>query len=72
MKGPGRWSRWGVHTVAAGVVLQLVRVFRVGTLKPPSSGTRAKGWSHLEMPGELGATVGDRERVGRPSKSHPC
>lgn len=58
--------------MATGVVLQLVRVLRVSTLKPPSSGTRAKGWSHLEAPGELGATVGDREREGRPSKPHPC
>lgn len=41
----------GVHTVATGVVLQLVRVLRVSTFKPPSSGTRAKGWSHLEAPG---------------------
>lgn len=58
--------------MATGVVLQLVRVLRVSTLKPPSSGTRAKGWSHLEAPRELGATVGDREREGRPSKPHPC
>lgn len=62
----------GIHTVATGVVLQLVRVLRVSALKPPSSGTRAKGWSHLEAPGELGATVGDRERVGRPLKPPPC
>lgn len=58
--------------MATGVVLQLVRVLRVGTLKAPSSGTRAKGWSHLEAPGELGATAGDRERVGRPLTPHPC
>lgn len=71
-EGPGCWPRWGIHTVATGVVLQLVRVLRVSALKPPSSGTRAKGWSHLEAPGELGATVGDRERVGRPWKPPPC
>lgn len=77
VKGRGCQPCWGIRTVAAGVVLQLVRVLRVSTLKPPSSGTRAKGWSHLEAAGELGAAVGDRERVGSSSKTHlsqrpPC
>ena len=53
-------------------MLQLICVLRVGTFKPPSSGTRAKGWSHLEAPGEMGATAGDRQRVGRPWKPPPC
>lgn len=72
--GPRVPAPLGIRTVATGVVLQLVRVLRVGTLKPPSSGTRAKGWSHLEAPGELGAAGGDRERVagGWPWKPHPC
>lgn len=69
VKGP-RVPAWlgCVRTVATGVVLQLVCVLRVSTLKPPSSGTKAKGWSHLEAPRKLGAIVGDRERVGRPLK----